>query len=57
MGLPEEHPMPKGLSRDEASLVEEEEVRSDEAGRCRLQLTEGLPQDGPAQGKRTQSFQ
>ena len=43
VGLPTEHPLSESISRDEASLVKVKEARPDEAGRCRLQLTEGLP--------------
>ena len=57
MGFPTEHPFPESVSRDEAAVVKEEEARPDEAGRCRLQLTAGLPQDGLAQGECTQSHQ
>jgi hypothetical protein len=34
VGLPTKHPLLESVSRDEASLVKEEEARPDEEGRC-----------------------
>jgi hypothetical protein len=42
LGLPTEHPLSESISLNKASLVKVKEARPDEAGRCRLQLTEGL---------------